>query len=109
MRGTKRKTVDGITFDSTREANRYAELKLLEKTGDIASLELQPLFELHGKNGPIMTDSGQQQRVYHADFRYIDWRLNGVWVVEDVKGFATDKYKLVRAILAAQGVDIVEV
>ena len=38
--------VDGIKFDSKREAQRYQELKLLEKGGVISNLELQPKFEL---------------------------------------------------------------
>ena len=109
VRGTKRTTVDGITFDSKREADRYAELKLLEKAGEIAALELQPKSLLIGRDGPTMTDSGKQPRVYSADFRYVDWRLNGVWVFEDAKGHPTEKYKLIRSILEAQGVKIVEV
>ena len=42
-----RKTVvDGITFDSKKEANRYRELKLLERAGKICCLRLQVPFEL---------------------------------------------------------------
>ena len=53
--------VDGILFDSKKEAKRYAELKFLEKAGEISNLVLQPLFvlipahyetvEQYGKNG----------------------------------------------------------
>ena len=38
--------IDGITFDSLKEANRYSELKLLEKAGLIKDLTLQPRFNL---------------------------------------------------------------
>lgn len=38
--------VDGIKFDSKAEARRYAELKLMEDTGHIKELKLQPKFEL---------------------------------------------------------------
>jgi len=33
--GNKKTVVDGITFDSMREANRYRELKLLERAGKV--------------------------------------------------------------------------
>ncbi|MBN1114444.1 MAG: DUF1064 domain-containing protein, partial [Oligoflexia bacterium] len=39
-------TVDGITFDSKKEADRYSELKLLERAGKIKDLILQPKFEI---------------------------------------------------------------
>ena len=39
-------TIDGITFDSKREAKRYTELKLLEKSGMITHLELQPKYDI---------------------------------------------------------------
>ena len=42
----KKITIDGITFDSQLEANRYCELKLLFKAGEISQLRLQPEFEL---------------------------------------------------------------
>ena len=42
----ERRTIDGITFDSMAEMNRYLELKMLEKSGVISSLELQPKFLL---------------------------------------------------------------
>ena len=38
--------IDGITFDSKKEANRYRELKLLEKVGEISNLVLQPVYVL---------------------------------------------------------------
>ena len=41
---SKRTVVDGITFDSKKEANRYCELKLLEKSGEIKNLELQKKY-----------------------------------------------------------------
>lgn len=54
--------VDGIRFDSKKEATRYGELKLLEKAGEIEGLELQPAYPIviHGKK--ICT--------YKADFLY---------------------------------------
>lgn len=44
--GNRKVVVDGITFDSEREAHRYTELKILEKAGKITGLQLQREFEL---------------------------------------------------------------
>lgn len=81
-----RKTVvDGITFDSKKEARRYEELKLQEKVGAISHLQLQPKFRL--LDG--FKHSGETIRPinYFADFSYID--AEGNEVVEDVKSKAT--------------------
>ena len=45
----KKVIVDGIKFDSKKEANRFNELKLLKKAGIIKELELQKVFELQPK------------------------------------------------------------
>lgn len=81
--------IDGIKFDSMKEANRYKELKLLEKAGVISGLELQPRFELIPKQ--IYRGKTIRKADYIADFKYIK---DGVLVVEDTKGFRTDLYKL---------------
>ena len=89
------KTVaDGIKFDSKLEAERYAQLKILERAGVIRDLELQPSFELL----PSFRKNGKTWRrtVYKADFRYIlaeDDRI----IIEDVKGSTaviTDVFRL---------------
>ena len=81
-----RKTVvDGITFDSMKEARRYEELKLQEKVGAISHLQLQPKFRLldgFKYNGETIRPVN-----YFADFSYID--TEGNEVVEDVKSKAT--------------------
>ncbi|NIZ12700.1 DUF1064 domain-containing protein [Phaeobacter sp. HF9A] len=106
VRGTKRTTTaDGITHDSKTEAQRWQELKLLQEAGEICGLRRQVDIGLTGRDGPIMTDSGAKQRVYRADFVYVDNRL-GVTVIEDRKGHETDVFKLKKAILAAQGMEI---
>ena len=88
---SKKVTVDGIEFASKKEANRYTELKLLEKQGYIKDLELQKQFELQ----PRFKKNGKTYRpiTYIADFVYLDLRTNKN-IVEDVKGFKTDIYKL---------------
>lgn len=103
VRGTKRTVVDGITFDSKREATRWLELKLLERAGHITNLTRQVPFELKGRDGPILTPTGRVMS-YVADFTYVDWQRHGKHVVEDAKGYQTDVSKIKLAILAAQGV-----
>lgn len=106
VRGTKRTTTaDGITHDSKTEAQRWEELKLMQKAGEICGLKRQVSIGLIGRDGPIMTDSGKQQRVYKADFVYVDNKL-GITVIEDRKGHETDVFNLKKAILAAQGMEI---
>ena len=99
--------VDGIEFASKREANRYLELRLLERAGEISDLRLQVDFELipnqyrtekrYGKNGKPLKDKEvllERKVVYRADFVYKD--NDGKTVVEDTKGFRTTEYVLKR-------------
>lgn len=88
---SKKTIVDGITFDSKREAQRYCELKMLEKAGKIVNLELQFSFQLQ----PPYRKNGKTIRAinYIADFVYQDARSLKI-VVEDVKGFKTKEYLL---------------
>ena len=90
------------SFDSKREAARYAELRLLERIGDIADLECQPRFPLIVNGALIAT--------YVADFRYR--ARDGAVVVEDVKSEPTKTpvYRLKAKLVAAlHGVVISEV
>ena len=84
--------IDGIKFDSKKEARRYAELKLLERTGVISDLELQPRFKI-SKGCIDNTGRKLPPRTYQADFKYSE---NDVYVVEDVKSPATAKNSLYR-------------
>lgn len=113
-------TVDGITFDSRREANRYRELKLLERTGQIQGLELQKKyllipaqyesFERYGKKGQRLINGRkciERECVYIADFVYTEGdRL----VVEDTKGMRTKEYIIKRKLMLERyGIKIKEV
>ncbi len=85
---------DGIKFDSKLEAERYAQLKILERAGVIRELELQPSFELI----PSFKKNGKAWRkaVYKADFRYILCEDDRI-IIEDVKGSTaviTDVFRL---------------
>lgn len=89
------KTVaDGIKFDSKLEAERYAQLKILESAGVIRDLKLQPEYELI----PSFRKNGKTWRrtVYKADFRYILAKDDRI-IIEDVKGSTaviTDVFRL---------------
>lgn len=93
---SKKVTVDGITFDSKKEAARYCELKLMKRAGKIKDLELQKTFELIpaqrepdtiGARGGVKKGKIIERAVtYTADFSYIDTKT-GETVVEDVKGY----------------------
>ena len=101
------KTVrDGIKFDSKKEADRWTVLNKLQDAGEISNLQRQVRIPLWGQGGPIMTKGGTKQRTYVADFKYVDWRLNGIWVIEDAKGYETPEFDLKRAILNAQNVTL---
>ena len=87
----KKVRLDGYTFDSIMEADRYCALKLLEKAKVISMLEIHPAFILQEP----FTYEGKWERAitYEADFRYME---GGRLVVEDVKGMKTDVYKIKR-------------
>jgi len=88
----RKTTVDGITFDSAKEAKRIGELRLLERAGVIRNLELQPAF-------PLVVN-GVKVCVYRADAAYFE---NNARVVEDVKSQPTKTpvYRLKRKLLLA--------
>lgn len=99
--GAIKTTIDGITFDSKAEGRRYSHLKLLERAGEIADIELQPRFDL--------IINGKKCGFYKADFGY---RLcaNDERVVEDVKGVATPVFRLKKKLVAAlYGVNVIEI
>lgn len=102
----KKTEIDGIIFDSKHEAERYAELKLLERGRVITDLTLQPRFELQeGYTSP----SGKRVRpiTYIADFMYTE---DGKTVVEDAKGMKTDVYRLKKKIFEYKyGIEVREV
>lgn len=95
--------IDGVKFDSKAEAKRWGELKLLERAGQIAGLELQPSFALVVNGVKVCT--------YRGDFAYV--AVNGPRVIEDVKSPATRAnpvYRLKKKLLkACEGIDITEV
>ena len=106
--GARKAVVDGITFDSIREARRYKDLKLLQAAGKISDLRLQVSFELvpalYEHSGEVYTKGkrkGQPKRgkciehavTYKADFVYTE---DGRQIVEDAKGMPTKDYIIKR-------------
>ena len=83
--------IDGIKFQSKKEANRYCELKLLEKAKEIEELKLQPKFIL--QEGFKKDGVTYRAITYVADFSYIH---KGKMIVQDVKGVETEVFKLKR-------------
>ncbi len=100
---SKKVIIDGITFASKREANRYCELKWLLKAGKIKDLELQHPFTLQ----PPFKKNGKTIRAitYVADFVYLDLERMRI-VVEDTKGYRTDVYQLKRKMFEFQYPDL---
>ena len=112
----KKTVLDGITFDSRKEARRYSELKLLEKAGRIKDLRLQVPFELipaqrepdqvGKRGGKVKGKVIERAVVYKSDFVYLE-RLDipftdeekWVEVVEDTKGVKTKEYILKRKMM----------
>ncbi len=88
--GAIKTVVDGITFHSKKEAERYKILALLESQGKINSLRLQPRI-------PLMVN-GIKIGHYVGDFEYIHL---GNKILEDVKSVATRTavYKIKKKIL----------
>ena len=93
--------IDGIKFDSRKEAKRYQELKLLEKAKVIKDLRLQVPFVIIEKS-----EHGRAIR-YIADFVYYD-NEKGKEIIEDTKGFRTDVYKLKKRLMEERGFTIYE-
>ncbi len=80
----------GFTADSGAEARRYAELLLMQRSGQIRELQVHPSYTVL----PAFRDRrGQRHQpvAYEADFAYLE---EGEQVVEDVKGHATDVWKI---------------
>lgn len=88
-------------FDSQKEAERYFELKLMERAGLITGLARQQKYELIPKVG------SQRATYYIADFVYKD--KEGNTIVEDTKGIKTDVYKIKKKLMKWRyGIDIRE-
>ncbi len=88
--GNVKAKVDGITFDSTKEAQFYVYLKSRKRMGQIVDIELQPRFELQPKF--------KKGKVSHRAINYVaDFRIthpDGRQEIIDVKGMKTEVFKM---------------
>ena len=112
--------VDGIVFDSKKEAKYYLYLKQLEKEGKVSDVRRQVPYELvpaiwedtvvHLKTKDKTVRRLVQRAInYVADFVYTD-TLTGTTQVVDAKGLRLDTYKLKKKMMRAfHGIDIKEV
>ena len=99
---SRKVVVDGVQYDSQFEYDRYCELKLLERAGEIKDLQYHKKY--------ILIDAGENGReiAYEADFVYMK---DGKLVVEDTKSEPTKTrlYKLKkRLMLERYGINISE-
>ena len=116
----KKCEINGIVFDSRKEARRWQELLLLQRAGVIKSLQRQvkyvlipaqyESFERYGKNGQELTPGKkliERECAYVADFVYVE---DGKTVIEDTKGMKTKDYIIKRKLmLYTHGIRIREV
>lgn len=116
-------TLYGIEFDSKKEAQRYQQLKLMEKAGHICDLKRQVKYELI----PAQYIDGkcvERAVTYTSDFEYYvlkpypgrtvmigpDEKTIGQYIVEDVKGVHTKDYVIKRKLMLYKyGIRITEV
>lgn len=77
--------VDGVCFDSKKEADYYQDLKLLHQAGEILGFCRQPEF--------ILVDGDVEDRAitYRADF--IVFHLDGTGEIIDTKGYESGQWK----------------
>jgi hypothetical protein len=125
--GAVKTSVDGITFESAKEARRYQELLNLTKAGHVRGLRVQPNYtlcalvienaDLRDVNAGMVSIRRCPVAIYIADFEYeehTDQSMTG-WrkVVEDVKSAPTRRkevYRLKKKLFEAQyGIQIREV
>jgi hypothetical protein len=103
---SKKTVVDGIEFDSQKEARRFRELRLLEMAGKITDLQWQVKYELIPSqriDGKVV----ERACSYVADFVYVQDENK---VVEDTKGFKTADYIIKRKLMLwVHGIQIKEI
>jgi len=88
--GNQKVTVDGIKFDSKREANHYLYLKGLQNAGTIWNLQLQTKLDFK--------IDGKKMFTYMPDFEYDD-EFGHHYI--DVKGMRTPIFNLKKKIIEA--------
>lgn len=104
--GAQKVVVQGIEFDSKREANRFLVLRQRERDGEIRDLKLQVPIMLEGQKGPMLTRTGKQMRIT-VDFSYIEV-ATGLTIYDDAKGEPSRDYEVRKSAVQAMGYTIRE-
>lgn len=116
----KKCEINGMVFDSRKEARRYCELLLLVNGNYIKNLQRQVKYvlipaqyevvERYDKSGKRLKDGKkliERECAYVADFVYEE---DGKTVVEDTKGMKTKDYIIKRKLmLFVHGIRVREV
>lgn len=87
----KKVKINDKVFDSMAEGDRYVELNLMQRAGEISGLKLQPEFVIIDEFK--IRKRSVAKTIYRADFMYIK---SDDCIVEDVKGKKTMDYMLKR-------------
>lgn len=105
---SRKAVYDGMSFDSQKELQRWLELRMLEKAGEITGLRRQVRYLLipeqrepdtTGPKGGVRKGKILERAVYYvADFVYKEKEAEGT-VVEDAKGIRTKDYILKRKLM----------
>lgn len=108
----KKPVIDGIRFDSGKEAKRYQDLKIIEASGAIRNLNVHKKYPITIAGIEIRTFSKRYWKTgkhltYEADFTYWDCERK-TQVIEDCKGHRTEVYRIKRALMLAMGHEILE-
>lgn len=100
----KPQVVDGVRFDSKREAKRWFDLVNQVRAGQIAHLERQVSYVL----APSVRIAGEKrarpEMKYTADFTYY---RDGQKIVEDAKGHADTAFRIRQHLMkSVHGIDV---
>ena len=88
-RGNKYGAKRTMGYDSKVEADRGAQLDLLQRAGEITDLQRQQCVQL-----------SEAQVHWRLDFCYVE---DGATIYEEVKGIETEAYRLKRALWRVYG------
>lgn len=99
--------VDGIIFDSKKEAAHYNVLKERLDKGEISNLRMQVPYELIPRQLNSKGKVEERACTYVADFVFEE---NGEEKVVDTKGMRLSDYKIKRKLMLwLKGIKIIEV
>ncbi len=96
--------VDGVKFDSGREAKRWQELKLLERAGRISKLERQVTYILAPSVKILGEKRARPALRLKIDFRYVE---DGQTIADDAKGYSDTAFRIRQHLMkSVHGIDV---